>query len=112
MRNWFQSWLGHIFLGLIALDHLWERIKPACEKCKEVGKFIERRINQRRKTMSLISEVEAVMALEPLIVQFVEDAIQAAPTLEADGKAILAKVESIFHGGSTTTTTTTTSPAA
>lgn len=48
--------------------------------------------------MSLISEVEAVMALEPLLVQFVEDAVKAAPQLEADGKAILAKIESIFHG--------------
>jgi len=56
------------------------------------------------KKMSLISTIEmtgselsALMTLEPLIVKFVEDAIAAAPQLETDGKAILAKVETIFH---------------
>ena len=45
-------------------------------------------------------EVSALIALEPLIVKFVEDAIAAAPQLEADGRAILDKVEGIFHSAS------------
>lgn len=66
--------------------------------------YITRQIGDRRTKMSLIStiktaatEVAPLIELEPLIVKFVQDATAAAPELKADGEAILAKVESIFH---------------
>lgn len=56
------------------------------------------------------TEVSALVALEPLIVKFVEDAMVAAPILEADGKAVLAKIESIFHATTPAASTSPNSP--
>ena len=45
---------------------------------------------------TLIQDAEALIALEPLLVKFIEDARAAAPQLEADGEDLLAKLKEIF----------------
>jgi hypothetical protein len=85
MRNWFQSWLGHIFLGLIALDHLWDRLKPVCEKCREIGTFIERRIGDRRHIMSLATVINGITLAEkdaPALSAFLVKLPEYAPIIQ------------------------------
>lgn len=81
-----------------------------------VKEWVERR-TERRHTMSLgniIQDAEALIALEPLLIKFIEDARAAAPQLEADAESLIAKLKTIFHDTPviTTTTTTVSSPPA
>lgn len=49
MKDWLRVWAGHLFLSLIALDHLLDRLKPLWDKLRPIERFIERRLHQRRK---------------------------------------------------------------
>lgn len=44
-----------------------------------------------------IEDAEALIALEPLLIKFIEDARAAAPALEADAEALKEKLEAVFH---------------
>lgn len=63
---------------------------------------------------NIIQDAEALIALEPLLIKFIEDARAAAPQLEADAESLIAKLKTIFHDTPviTTTTTTVSSPPA
>ena len=96
MLSWLKDWAGHCFLGLIALDHLWDRVEPVILKFRKAEIFVERRIHERRHNMinlTLLAEVPQalnlivtaipkVQAAIPLVQKTVADINQAV----ADGK--------------------------
>lgn len=44
-----------------------------------------------------IQDAEALIALEPVLMKFIEDARAAAPALEADAEALKTQLLAIFH---------------
>lgn len=46
---------------------------------------------------NIVQDVEALVALGPVLFKFIEDARAAAPQLEADAEELKTKLEAIFH---------------
>ena len=69
-----------MFLGLIALDHLIDRLTPLWDKFHKVETFIE-----RRHIMGLGAEIEAIYKLEPIVVKAINDlkACEQSPQIQA-----------------------------
>ena len=101
--EWISGQWHKVIIFLLAMDHLYDRLK----EWNWLGQYVERRIHDRRTHMSLgtfIEDAEALIALEPLLVKFIEDARAAAPQLEADGADLIAKLKEIFHPATVTVT--------
>lgn len=100
MWDIFHKIFIEIGMAFVSLCHIRTLLKEDWEYIRPITEFVERRIKQRRKNMGIanwIQDVEALIALEPLLFKFIADARAAAPQLESDGAELVDKLKAIFH---------------
>jgi len=110
-----MSWLAQtqvhkVIIGLLAADHLYDRITDLWHKYKPVEEFVERRLNDRRSHMNFVSglllaESEAVKISAflaklptylPLIQQNIAD-LQKAATDKSNPAALMGDVSNLLN---------------
>jgi hypothetical protein len=96
--SWLKTWAGHLFLALIVLDRLADRLTALWIKIRPVEKFVERRLQQRRNTMptwltSIGSKIGVLTKIVPIVEAVVTEVLKDVPAGEADVAAAVAEVE-------------------
>ena len=99
-----------LLICFLTLDHLWRRITEWEEDWKKTTALFGRRRSDNMGIGNDIQDVEALIALLPLVLKFIEDARAAAPALEADAVDLKSKVEAIFTKTSAPVTPTPVTP--
>jgi hypothetical protein len=77
--SWLADTQAHkVIIGILALDHLWDRITQLWNHFHDTEAFVVRQIGERRHTMPLITEGEALIKLIPAVEKAISDARAAS----------------------------------